>query len=64
MGPFGNGPRKCVGEKLALGEMRLILASILSKYEVVAGKYEFVVKQDATIAAKYGVHVRLVPVKA
>ncbi|KAI9023200.1 cytochrome P450 [Hyaloraphidium curvatum] len=62
--PFGNGPRKCVGEKLALGEMRLVLASILQKYDIVPGKYEFVPKQDATISAKYGVHVKLVPVSA
>lgn len=63
-GPFGNGPRRCVGERLALGETRLILASLLRKYDIVPGKYEFQAKSDATISAKYGVVIKLQPIKA
>lgn len=33
--PFGNGARRCVGERLALGEGRLATASILRKFEIV-----------------------------
>jgi len=32
--PFGNGARRCLGERLALGESRLCLASILQRWEV------------------------------
>ncbi|KAI9028802.1 cytochrome P450 [Hyaloraphidium curvatum] len=34
--PFGNGARRCVGERLALGEGRLAIASVLRKYDIVA----------------------------
>jgi cytochrome P450 len=32
--PFGNGARRCVGERLALGEGRLATASILRKFDI------------------------------
>lgn len=32
--PFGNGARRCVGERLALGEGRLGIASILRKFDI------------------------------
>ncbi|XP_074596321.1 cytochrome P450 4c21-like [Brevipalpus obovatus] len=32
--PFGDGPRRCLGERLALLEMHIILGRILSKFQV------------------------------
>ncbi|KAI9003792.1 cytochrome P450 [Hyaloraphidium curvatum] len=59
--PFGNGARRCVGERLALGETKLILASMLRRGRIVPGDYVFEPKSDATISAKYGVVIRLEP---
>ena len=43
---------------------RIILASLLRKYDLVPGKYVFQAKVDATMSAKYGVYLKLQPVKA
>ncbi|KAI9003396.1 cytochrome P450 [Hyaloraphidium curvatum] len=32
--PFGNGARRCLGERLALAEARLCIASIVRKYDI------------------------------
>ncbi|KAI9000149.1 cytochrome P450 [Hyaloraphidium curvatum] len=32
--PFGNGARRCLGERLALGEARLVLASMIRKWDI------------------------------
>lgn len=32
--PFGGGARKCIGERLALGELRLVVASVLREFVV------------------------------
>ncbi len=32
--PFGGGIRRCIGETLALFEMKLVLATILRRYEL------------------------------
>ncbi|RUT03373.1 hypothetical protein DSM106972_050120 [Dulcicalothrix desertica PCC 7102] len=32
--PFGGGARRCIGDALAIFEMKLVLATILSRYEM------------------------------
>lgn len=32
--PFGGGVRRCIGEALAVFELKLVLATILSRYEL------------------------------
>ncbi|KAI9012335.1 cytochrome P450 [Hyaloraphidium curvatum] len=63
-GPFGNGARRCLGERLALAEMRMVLSALCSKYDVVRGNYVFEPLQTGAISAKNGVWVKLVEVKA
>ena len=41
----------------------LLLASIIRKHDIVPGDYKFVRKNEATISAKFGVKVKLVPAK-
>lgn len=33
--PFGNGARRCLGERLGLAEARLVVAAMVSKWEIV-----------------------------
>jgi cytochrome P450 len=56
--PFGAGPRRCIGEKLALGEIRTGLYSILPafRFKLVDG-FEPVAKQATTLRAKDGLMV-------
>ncbi|KXS10396.1 cytochrome P450 [Gonapodya prolifera JEL478] len=65
--PFGNGARKCLGERLALALTRLTLCEILRKYDIQraddpTGKFKFVQNFTGTIKAENGVGVKLVPV--
>jgi cytochrome P450 len=45
--PFGGGARRCPGEVLALFEMKLVLATILSHYQLALGHPEKVEKPQA-----------------
>ncbi|KAJ3334512.1 Cytochrome P450 4B1 [Gonapodya sp. JEL0774] len=67
--PFGNGARRCLGERLALGEARLTLAEILRRYEILPakdpnGEFKFAHYFTGTIKAANGVGVRLVPLQS
>jgi cytochrome P450 family 110 len=35
--PFGGGVRRCIGEALAIFEMKLVLATVLSRYQLALG---------------------------
>ncbi|NET56469.1 MAG: cytochrome P450 [Symploca sp. SIO2E6] len=43
--PFGGGSRRCLGEALALLEMKLVLATILSHYQLSLVEYQSVKPQ-------------------
>jgi unspecific monooxygenase len=55
--PFGGGARRCLGEALALFEMKLIVATILSHYELALGsqKEEKPRRRGITLAPERGV---------
>jgi cytochrome P450 len=38
--PFGGGIRRCIGEALALFEMKLVLATMMSQYELTLAQQE------------------------
>jgi cytochrome P450 family 110 len=59
--PFGNGARRCVGEALALYEMKLVIATILANYqlEVADSRPETPRRRGVTLAPARGVQMRL-----
>ncbi|KXS14140.1 cytochrome P450 [Gonapodya prolifera JEL478] len=63
--PFGNGARKCLGERLALAQLRVVLASILEKWDIgFCDNYKFIVASQGTIKAGNGVNIKLLPISA
>lgn len=59
--PFGNGARKCLGERLAHNEGRLVMAGILRKYKIEPAKgWKLDIDQRAMLIPN-GVQVKLVP---
>ncbi|MDX2212021.1 MAG: cytochrome P450 [Oculatellaceae cyanobacterium bins.114] len=59
--PFGNGVRRCVGEALALYEMKLVLATILTHYhlELANSRPEVPRRRGVTLAPARGVQMRM-----
>jgi cytochrome P450 len=59
--PFGGGNRRCIGFALALLEMKLVLATILSNYQLALADTKPVKPQrrGLTIAPANGVHMVL-----
>jgi len=59
--PFGNGARRCVGEALALYEMKLAIATILTHYrlEFAGSQPEVAQRRGVTLAPARGVQMRL-----
>lgn len=59
--PFGGGARRCIGEALALFEMKLVLAHILLKYDLALAETRPVQpkRRGLTLAPAGGVKMRL-----
>ncbi|MEI2578441.1 cytochrome P450 [Scytonema sp. PRP1] len=59
--PFGGGVRRCVGDALAPFEMKLALATIMSRYqlELIDNRPEQPQRRGTTLAPKNGVKMRL-----
>lgn len=59
--PFGGGSRRCLGYALAQMEMKLVLATILSKYQLVLAEDKPVIMQRRgfTLAPKGGVRMMI-----
>jgi cytochrome P450 family 110 len=57
--PFGGGVRRCLGEALAVFEMKLVLATILSKYQLqlVDSQPEIPRRRGVTLAPAKGVKI-------
>lgn len=59
--PFGGGARRCIGEALAMFEMKLVIATILSRYELalVDQKPELPRRRGVTLAPSKGVRMMM-----
>jgi len=58
---FGNGRRKCIGEKLAMSEIRTTLCAVLQKFEIQLSPPDQQVKkkQDLTMRADPGLFIKV-----
>ncbi len=57
--PFGGGVRRCLGEALAVFEMKLVLATILSRYQLTLADHqpEIPRRRGVTLAPARGVQI-------
>ncbi|MBD3884867.1 cytochrome P450 [Phormidium tenue FACHB-886] len=64
--PFGGGARRCIGEALAIVEMKLILATLLSRYELALTETKPVLpkRRGVTLAPAGGVRMRMLGKRA
>lgn len=60
--PFAAGPRNCIGQQFALMEAKIILATLISKFNfTISNNYRHAPVVVLTIKPKYGVQVILKP---
>jgi cytochrome P450 len=61
--PFGGGVRRCIGMSLALYEMKIVLGSILARYEFPPLDHELkAVRRFVTLAPEGGTKLRIRPI--
>jgi cytochrome P450 family 110 len=63
--PFGGGNRRCIGYALALLEMKLVLATLLTKYDLILASDRPIIpkRRGATVAPHNGVPLKLQGIK-
>ncbi|XP_075589255.1 cytochrome P450 4c3-like [Dermatophagoides farinae] len=60
--PFSAGPRNCIGQKFALQEEKIMLATLLSRYRVESGDYlgNVNIKAALILKPKSSVNIRFI----
>nr|XP_027205552.1 cytochrome P450 4c3-like [Dermatophagoides pteronyssinus] len=61
--PFSAGPRNCIGQKFALQEEKVILATLLSKYRIESGENvgNVAIEPSIVLAPKSSINIRFIP---
>lgn len=60
--PFGGGHRRCIGAAFAQYEMKIVLATLMTEWniELMRGAPEKPIRRNVTMAPQYGVPIRVV----
>lgn len=61
--PFGDGPRNCIGQKLAMLEMKILLARMILKYDISLNpqNQEPGISHTITLRPTNGIYIQLKP---
>jgi cytochrome P450 family 110 len=62
--PFGGGVRRCIGAALATWEMKVVVATLVQRFDFARRSAEVAVRRNATAGPRYGVRLALTPRRA